>query len=289
MPADVACERLRLSRNGGQAERDGLALRADRAEARGDGLTLRADCGGQALSLWTTETAWRDWLAPRLAAPPLRELPEDWLPLLAAWSLASLDDWQRELGLPPLADARPESAPAPAGERWRLTLSEGERRLPLYVDDAPPGWLDAALDALKPAEQPSLALWLALGWCRADALRRARPGDALPLLGAAEAPDRFWLLGKGCLGRARLDEDGLAWMDEGGAAGNEPGDISELTAVEVGLARLSPAQLAGWQAGKPLRLAMEALPLPRAGALAQGVLLRLDDGWALRIQTRASA
>ncbi|WP_406849958.1 hypothetical protein [Chromobacterium phragmitis] len=284
MPTDVTCERLRLSRDGARSERGGLSLRADRAAASGDGLTLRADCGGQTLALWTTETAWRDWLAPRLAAPPLRDLPDDWRPLLAAWTLAGLDDWQRELGLPPLAGARPESAPAPAGERWRLTLSEGERRLPLYVGDAPTGWLEAVLSALTPAERPCHTLRLALGWCRADALRRAGPGDALPLLGTAEEPDRFWLLGEGCLGRVRLDETGAAWIDEGGM----PDGADGLLPVVAGIARLAPDQLADWQAGHPLRLAAEAFPLLSAGRLAQGSLLRLDDGWAMRLQTPAA-
>ncbi|AKK24857.1 FliM/FliN family flagellar motor switch protein [Pandoraea oxalativorans] len=281
-----------LSRMGASAELEGARLIADRAGANGPGVRLRARCGGEPLCFWVPEPAWCDWIAPQLATHAWTQVPPDLLPLVAAWTLAPLDGWLQRLGAQALCAPEVDAGDAPP-PGWRFTLQEGDRRLPLYVQEAPAGVMQVLLAALAPSPEQHHELALALGWCQlaGDAPAHVAVGDALPLLGMAETLDTLWLHPEASPGRLQLLDDRhaviaaapLPWVEE------LPDTVR--LAVEVGRVRMSAAALADWTPGTDVALearAHVALRLTQGERLwGQGRLLRLDDAWAVRIDARA--
>lgn len=292
LPATLSL--FELSRIGASAEHEGCRFDSDFAQPSGDGLRLTARSDGEDLAFWVPETEWRDWLQPQLAVPRRGPIDAELLPLLAAWTLSPLDGWLQATGLPGLVAAEVENGDAPP-PGWRLTLSMGSRRLPLYLEQAPAGWLQAMLTALQPSPQGEHELALALGWCVLTEPDWAdvAVGDALPIIGMGDSLDAFWLHPQACPGRILLRESGDAVADGAALPLGEPSAGEWRLAVEAGRARFSALDLAAWRPEAqlfPRAAAYPALHLTRHGkTLALGQLLRLDDGWAVRIASRAGA
>lgn len=307
---------LELSRVGATAELDGcrvvadwvaapLAAQADAQVAnqftdqiadptRGPGLHLCVSCDGEPLSFWVPEAAWCEWLAPQLASTALAQIAPEWLPLLAAWTLSPLDGWLQQLGRGALSLPAASVGEAPAGG-WRLTLIAGSRRLPLWVRQASPGTLRTLLAALTPSHEQTHELGLGLGWCllEHDAWRRVGVGDALPIVGMADTLDTLWLHPSASPGQLRLQDTQRAEITHAPLppADAQPGILR--LCVEAGRARLSAHALAGWVPGAALKLDARAHTVLRLCTherlWAQGQLLRLEDGWAVRITARADS
>lgn len=281
-----------LSRMGASAELEGARLVADQAGASGPGVQLRARCGGELLCFWVPEAAWCDWIAPQLATHAWTQVPPDLLPLVAAWTLAPLDGWLQQLGADTLGQPEMGAGDAPP-YGWRFTLQAGARRLPLYVQEAPAQVLQALLTALEPSSEQHHELALALGWCQlaSDALEHVAVGDALPMLGMAETLDTLWLHPEASPGQLQLLDAERAVITEAPLPLADDLPDTVRLAVEVGRARVSAATLAAWTPGTDVSLdarAHVALRLTQGERLwGQGQLLRLDDGWAVRLDARA--
>lgn len=281
-----------LSRIGASAQLDGCRLVADQAQGSGPGLVLSTRCGGEPLCFWVPEAEWCSWIAPQLAVPTLAQVDPELLPPLAAWTLAPLGGWLQQQGLGALTPPTAATGDAPA-HGWRLTLHDGERQLPLYLRQAPQGLLQALLAALTPSPQQEHELTLALGWCllERDALRRLDVGDALPILGMADTLDTLWLHPDASPGRIRLHDAQRAVVADAPLPLDEAPDGTLRLTVEAGRARLAADALSSWAPGAELAIDARAhatLRLTAGGRQwAQGQLLRLDDGWAVRIGSRA--
>lgn len=280
---------FRLSRIGATSRQGELELEADLSRPTGPGLRLTTSSDGCVLHLWISEAAWCSWLDPQLATPSLEQIEESLYPLLASWTLAPLDEWLQAQGLPPLAPATLSRADAPP-LCWRLTLGNEGRRLPLCLESVPPALLHRWLSALTPSAGRVHEFGLQLGWCQLpeEELTTPRLGEALPLHGMTEAPDRFWLhplkgaqlqLVNGQLGRALPGRPLYA---------SPPGTVRLM--VEVGRISLDAATLANWEPDLECTVHPQTYPTLRllrgAELWAEGELLRMDDGWAVRLTTQ---
>ncbi|VVE55427.1 FliM/FliN family flagellar motor switch protein [Pandoraea sputorum] len=282
-----------LSRIGATAHLDGCVLVADRAQAGGPGLTLSTRCGGELLCFWVPEREWCDWIAPQLPVHALAQIPSELLPLLAGWTLAPLDGWLQQQDLGALSQPEASTGEAP-GHGWRLTLEDGARRLPLFVQHAPAALFQALLATLTPSPEQEHDLPLALGWCllAPAALHGLEVGDALPIIGMADTLDVLWLHPDASPGQLNLHDAHCAVVVDAPTppADDLPGTLR--LAVEVGRARLAAGALASWVPGVELHIDARAHAALRLTAgervWAQGQLLRLDDGWAMRIDARAA-
>ncbi|WP_312978145.1 translocation protein in type III secretion [Atlantibacter sp.] len=280
---------FRLSRIGATSRLGAIELEADMSRPTGQGLRLTTHCDGSELHLWISEAAWCAWLDPKLVTPSLAQIEERLYPLLASWTLAPLDEWLQAQGLPSLAPATLSRADTPA-LCWRFTLGSEGWRLPLCLESVPPALLHRWLGALTPNPDRVHELGLQLGWCQLpeEELTATRAGEVLPLLGMGEAPDRFWLhplggtqlqLINGQLGRALPGKPFCA----------PPPGTARLM-VEVGKISLDAATLANWAPDLECAVTPHAYPtlllLRGAERWAEGELLRMDDGWAVRLTTQ---
>ncbi|MBL0526828.1 hypothetical protein JD490_18195 [Aeromonas dhakensis] len=280
---------FRLSRIGATSRLGALELEADLSRPTGQGLRLTTHCDGSDLHLWISEAAWCAWLDPKLVAPSLAQIEESLYPLLASWTLAPLDEWLQAQGLPSLAPATLSRAEAPA-LCWRLTLGSEGRRLPLCLESVPPALLHRWLSALTPSPDRVHELGLQLGWCQLpeEELTIPRLGDVLPLYGMGETPDRFWLHP---LGGAQLQLiDGQLGRALPGQPFCAPPPGTARLMVEVGKISLDAATLASWVPDLECAVTSQAYPTLRllrgAELWAEGELLRMDDGWAVRLTTQ---
>ncbi|EJW2129039.1 hypothetical protein QDX91_004474 [Salmonella enterica] len=115
-----------------------------------------------------------------------------------------------------------------------------------------------------------------------------RLGDILPLFGMGEAPDRFWLHP---LGGAQLQ---LINRQLGRAlpvmplSAAPPGTVRLM--AEVGKISLDAATLASWAPDLDCIVTSQTYPTLRllqdAELWAEGDLLRMDNGWAVRLTTQ---
>ncbi|EKS7794213.1 translocation protein in type III secretion [Edwardsiella piscicida] len=283
-----------LSRLDASAEINGLRIQADRHQPSGSGLCLESRCDDLAIALWVG-AEWSGWLAPQLAAPSLAHIEPDLHPAVASWLLSPLNAWLQAASLPELASPTLHQAEAPK-RCWRLTFTRADARLSLYMTQIAPALLTRWLAALTPPAEREHTLPLVLGWCwlAAEEAAKIAPGDALPLQGMAPQPDCFWLSSpdspeqlrlndaeSGVVVRAALPTVALAAADE----------ICLL--AEAGRVSLSAQSLGEWAPGLETPLNAYAYPrlqLSLRGApWAEGTLLRLDDGWAVRITRRIPA
>ncbi|MEN2428367.1 hypothetical protein [Chromobacterium vaccinii] len=288
MAIETILDAFHLSRVGACAEHEGRLIEADLARADGQGLLLSTMCDGAALTLWAAEADWRAWLEPQLAVGELAGIEAGLLPVLAAWTLAPLDGFLRAQGLPGLAEPAVAPAPAPGGECWRLTLRDGPRRLPLYLREAPPDWLAA----LRPSREQTHLLALGLGWCLLSEQDwdKVAVGDALPIHGMADALDSLWLHPEASPGRVRLLDAERAVVEAPSPGLDQAPSGTLRLAVEAAAIRVSADALADWETDREIDAPAAAHPMLRLTAQgrlwAQGQLLRLDDGWAVRILAR---
>ncbi|MHA7000658.1 hypothetical protein [Aeromonas schubertii] len=280
---------FRLSRIGATSSLGELELEAELSRPTGPGLRLSTCSDGSELHLWISEAAWCAWLDPRLATPSLAQIEESLYPLLASWTLAPLDQWLQAQGLPSLAPATLCRAEAPA-LCWRLTLGSEGRQLPLCLESVPPALLHRWLSALTPSPERIHELGLQLGWCQLPEaeLTTLSLGDVLPLHGMDEAPDRFWLHP---LGGARLQLiDGQSGRALPGKPLCAPPPGTARLMVEVGKISLDATTLASWVPDLECAVTPQAYPTLRllrgAELWAEGELLRMDDGWAVRLTTQ---
>ncbi|MHC9247744.1 hypothetical protein [Aeromonas jandaei] len=281
---------LRLSRIGAVSTLTDLELEAALACPSGPGIRLSSRCGEAELSLWISEASWCTWLAPEIMAPSLDQIDETLYPLLASWTLAPLDEWLQAQRLPALAQAKLARDEAPP-LCWRLTLSRAGLSLPLYLDDVPEELLDLWLSALSPNPARQHDFNLQLGWCQLPEARLSDLvlGEALPLNGLEEAPDRFWLYPLAGGVQLQLLAADLAQVVPASPLLPPPEGTVRLR-VEAGSIRLDAVTLADWSPGLEFTPQVHAYPglrLMRDDRLwAEGTLLRLDDGWAVRLTTQ---
>ncbi|WFN95581.1 translocation protein in type III secretion [Edwardsiella ictaluri] len=280
-----------LSRLDASAEINGIQIQADRHQPSGSGLRLESQCDDLAITLWAG-AEWSDWLAPQLVVPALEQIEPDLHPAVAGWLLSPLNAWLQAASLPGLTSPALHQADAP--ERcWRLTFTRADARLSLYMTQIAPDLLTRWLAALTPPAQREHTLPLVLGWCWLPAEEAARitPGDALPLQGMAPQPDCFWLSSPDSPEQLRLNdaESGVvvrATLPT--VAPTAPDEICLL--AEAGRVSLKAESLGQWAPGLETSLnacAYPRLQLSRRGTLwAEGTLLQLDDGWAVRITRR---
>ncbi|MBV8048523.1 MAG: hypothetical protein JO171_15340 [Paludibacterium sp.] len=279
---DWALDLFLQTRIGAQGASGEAVVTARRARPAGPGVRIDAYGDGEALSFWVPEADWCGWLAPHWPAPALAALDRTMWPLAAGWTLTVLDGLLSAAGLAPCAAARPMPAEAPAARHWCLLCQSETRRLPLFVLAAPEAWLRGVLAALAPDEAAWLSLPLGLGWCPAPATLAV--GDGLAIAGAGEELDQFWLHPAATPGRLRLIAPDLA---EIGAAATTPPALPGAWTVEVAALRAPAAALWPWRPGEAVAVEVAPYPLARlasgGGVMAQGELLRLTDGWAVRI------
>lgn len=280
---------FRLSRIGATSSLGELELEATLSRPTGPGLRLSTQSDGSDLHLWISESAWCSWLGPQLATPSLDQIEESLYPLLASWTLAPLDEWLQAQELPPLAPAALSRAEAPA-LCWRLTLGSEGRRLPLCLESVPPGLLHRWLSALTPSTDRIHELGLQLGWCQLPEVELTTPslGEIMPLHGMSDAPDRFWLHP---LGGARVQLlDGLLGRALPSMPLCSPPLGTVRLMVEVGKIRLDAATLASWAPDFEFTVYPQSYPTLRllrgAELWGEGALLRMEDGWAVRLTTQ---
>ncbi|TDR76602.1 hypothetical protein [Paludibacterium purpuratum] len=280
---DPTLDLFLLSRIGASAFSDETRVTARRAQPSGSGVRIDAQCDGAALAFWVAEADWCAWLAPHWPVPALAALDKALWPLAAGITLTPLERLLTAAGLAPCQAARLTPAEAPTVRSWCLLCEDEARRLPLYVQTAPSDWLAGLLQMLRPDDSAMLTVPLGLGWCMAsDGLAL---GDALPVLGAGDALDRFWLHPALAPGRIRLSSATAAQIDEPLA---QPTGLVGAWSVEVAALRAATHQLWPWQPGAAVDVQVMTHPLARlvsAGRTqALGTLLRLTDGWAVRIE-----
>lgn len=295
-----------LSRIGASVEFDGYHLCSDylscddlsgdqisceQAKPVGAGIRLRTRSEGEEIWLWVPETEWCAYLAPQLAAPSLAQIAPELLPLLASWTLAPLDGWLQQSGQTALAPASAEAAPAPAAG-WRLLLTQGARCLPIYLEQVPERWQLSLLQTLLPSPQQSHTLPLILGWSLLSEQEWATLaiGDALPIVGACDSLERLWLYPGTHPTRLKLIGTTRAVVEEPALPLLEAPPGTLRLSVEAGQATLAACELANWAPGNEIALQASATPLLQLSAegrlMAQGELLRMDNGWAVRIRSR---
>ena len=284
-------EIFNLSRIGAMAEFDGYRLSSERAEPSGPGVRLRTHSAGEELWLWVPETEWCAYLTPQLAVPALNQIDPALLPLLASWTLAPLDGWLQQSGEPPLTTASAEAAPAPK-RCWRLLLTQGSRCLPVYLEQVPERWQRNLLSSLQPSPQQEHTLPLILGWSLVPQAQwqDLALGDALPIVGACDSLERLWLDPGSAAAQIKLIGATRAQIEEPAPPLFETPPGTLLLSVEAGRATFRASELANWAPGNELSLQASASPLLHlmleGRLMAQGELLRLDNGWAVRINSR---
>ena len=283
---------FQLSRIGAFADLDETRLCAAYRAIGGPGLRLDTHCDGRRLSFWMPEQSWCAWLAPQLDIPAFAAVGPAWTAVRANWTLIPLNELLQRAALSPCDAATIEPADAPADVRWQFILSADTRRLPLAVLEAPWEWTEALLSALQPAQEQLHTLALALGWCFLSELEwpQVAIGDALRIDGTGPELDTFWLQAAHSPGRIRIQEDGTAHvLDCASGASDVPTGMLRLD-VEVGHASVPAVELAEWGAGNAVSLRFVRHPqmrLMRGNQLvAQGRLLKLDDGWAFCVDAR---
>ena len=280
-----------LSRIGAMAEFNGYQLSSDMAQPAGPGIRLHTRSQGDEIWLWVPEAEWCAYLAPQLAAPTLASIDPELLPLLASWTLAPLDGWLQEAGASALTPATAEVAAAPTA-CWRLLLTQGPRCLPIYLEQVPEHWQLNLLRTLQPSSERHHTLPLILGWSLVPEVEWETLviGDALPIAGACDSLERLWLYPGTTLARITLIGATRAVVEESALPLLETPQGTLQLAVEAGRATFAACELANWAPGNELSLQACATPLLQlsvAGHLmAQGELLRLDNGWAVRITSR---
>lgn len=293
MRADPVLDIFHLSRIGATAEHDGHRLHSHIARPAGHGVRLSSHCEGEALTFWIPESDWCAWLAPQLAVPSADDIADELRSLLASWTLAPLHDFLQAQGLPGCSPAGAEAASAPDGDYWRITVETGGQRLPLYLVDAPADWRRSLLAAFAPSPDATHDLALGLGWCLVpeESWPKVCVGDALPLHGMADALDRLWLHPAATPGRIQMVEANHAVVDEVSVDPIEAPPGTLCLAVEAARTRMTADELARWEPGHQLMLQAGALPVlqltTRNGLVASGQLIRLEDGWAVRICARS--
>jgi type III secretion protein Q len=280
---EPASDLLLLSRIGARGESGATRITARRARPSGCGVRIDALCDGMALAFWVAEADWCAWLAPQWPIPSLAALDQALWPLAAGWTLTPVTALLSAEGLAPCRAARLAPAPAPDACLWCLLCESEELRLPLYLQAVPSAWLAGILSALNPDRAATVSLPLALGWCAAPTAAQSL-GDALPVWGVDDALERFWLLPAHSPGRVRIIGPDRAEIAEPALREAAWGACS----VEVAEARLARAALWPWQRGTAIDMPTVVYPLARLVAsgrpLALGSLLRLTDGWAVRLE-----
>lgn len=291
MRPDPALDIFHLSRIGASAEQDDHRLLSHIARPAGRGVRISSQFEGEALTFWVPEADWCTWLTPHLAIASVDGIADEFRPLLASCTLAPLHDFLQAQGLPGFSSADAEAAAAPEGDYWRITVQTGDHCLPLYLVDVPLDWHRSVLAAFSPNPDEIHDLALGLGWCLLPEKdwNEVCVGDALPLYGMADTLNRFWLHPAASPGRIRLLGVDRAAIDDGsGTLEPPPGTLC--LAVEAARTYITANELACWELGREMTLQVNVLPMLRltthSGLVAFGQLIRLEDGWAVRICAR---
>jgi type III secretion protein Q len=283
---------FQLSRIGACTELDETRLCANYKNAGGPGLRLETHCDGRPLSFWMPEQSWCTWLAPQLDISNFAAVGPAWTAVLANWTLIPLNELLQRAGLPPCDAASIQPATAPIDVRWEFVMEADSRRLPLVILDAPWDWIQPLLAALEPGEDQMHTLALGLGWCLLQEHEWSQLciGDALRIDGAGEDLSEFWLHPTLSPGRIQIQDDGSAQVLDCATGASDAPDSSLRINIEVGHATVPATALANWVPEEPFTIQYARHPelrlMHQNRLLAQGRLLRLDDGWAVRVDTK---
>lgn len=281
-----------LSRIDAQAEYDGYQWRIDRATPCDAGVSLATYSNGEKLEFWVSETEWCAWLKPFLTAPSLAQVAPELYPALASWTLTPLDNWLQHLGALGLGPVSVMQA-TPPELCWRLTLCSGTRCLSIYLAQVSAYWLSVVFSGLQPSSEQEHTLTLTPGWCLVpeSMIDSIRIGDAIPVVGMTDSSAEFWLHPAASPGRVLLHENGRASISEPVTPISDVPSGTWCFTIEAGQARVSAAELAACCNGMEFSLSVSSYPVLRLtlnGVLyAQGQLLRFNDGWAFRVETKA--
>lgn len=281
---------FQMSRIGAGAIFGDMKFQVDLASQSGPGVRLFTRCHETEISLWCPEQTWCSWLMPQLSTSGIEQIEEELRPVIASWTLDPFNRWLEQEGLPNLINATVAvcSVNEPS-QCWRLTLIHEDRRLSLYLDHVPPEILTKWLAAMVPSSSQMHTLTLILGWCTLplDEIDNIAIGDALHVIGIGPDLDRFWLHALDIPEQVQLKDSG------NGVVTSSPHPCSSLPestarfTVEAGKATLDAATLASWSPGMNISLLAHPYMLLQLQweekLWAQGTLVRLDDGWAVRI------
>ncbi|MFM5540430.1 hypothetical protein ACET8U_22615 [Aeromonas veronii] len=289
-----------LSRIGSTSYIGDLELHATLSCPTGQGLHLSTRYDEIALNLWVNEAAWCDWLEPQLTAPSFAQIDQSLHQLLASWTLAPLDEWLQTQGLSRMAPATICRADAPT-QCWCLTIRGSGRRLSIYLDGVPPVLIRQWLSAMTPNSTIFHEFGLLLGWCTLSLseLGTLAKGDVLTLHGIDDALGRFWLKPRE---EALKPADQLPSLDKLQLQLNSDllGQFTQTTyqlpppsfdsvelIVECGSINLEASTLACCSTSFEFPVHITTYPTLRllkdSTLLAEGILLRMDDGWAIRL------
>lgn len=293
-----------------RAETDGsTAIALDLKSCGGDGVMLSLMVDGQRARVWADESAWCDWLSPRLDVQRLQQIPPDLLGLLVHWALLPLQPHAEQAGLGMPRFAGIETGSCARAIAPTLCMRRHDAQLDLRLLDWPEPWISALAQTMRDCRPrlsvPPIPVALAAGWTRMTRAQLAglQPGDGVVIDRAVRVEQgHAWLIAERPL--ARLSFDGYSWaveesfqeeyeMDQIGDASLTRGGLTDdsivLTAVaEVGRLSMSLDTLRELQAGQVLELAHAShgrVTLTVSGQpVASGTLLRVGDKLVMRVE-----
>ncbi|CAG9185927.1 hypothetical protein [Cupriavidus pampae] len=287
------------------ADPEGAQLLLSRQSIGGNGLLVEFAVGGEPASAWIADTAWCDWLLPRLCIQSFADTPQDLLPVVGQWAFGPLHACLDTLSLGPVEfiSARagrcaPRAAPV-------LALVNGDRSLPLRVVEWPVHSMESLIGRMTdvtslvgaaPTRGRMTAGWVHL---RRGELAGLRQGDILILDEEARIEhNEAWLMVDElavkvrCVDNAASDmRDATAWEIVSIAPRpvthpENPVSDGPVTAVaDLGDAVILP-HTGPLCCGERIRMQLTpaAVSLRGLGDLdLLGQLVRLDDALALRI------
>lgn len=279
---------FRLSRLGATAQINDIHIVASVTRPTGPGVRLSSRSDGRPIGVWVAEQEWCTWLEPQLSVSAFDRIDEEFLPLLAGWTLSPMHDWLQFRGLPGLESVAATAAGAPS-HCWSLTFTRAEYRLTVYLDRLPAEILKNWLTQLTPSSSQKHFLTMSLGWCLLSEkeISRMTVGDVLPVTGMDADPDRFWIQGIDIPGKlqVRNKQQGIV-VDSSLPFPPQEHGLSALK-LETSLIILDAATLSEWAPDIELSFSIYSYPQLHLSFLgkirAYGCLVKFDNRWGVRI------
>lgn len=282
----------------------------------GTGLLITGRVGTESLQMWVDESQWCQWIRPIISVNHWASVPGDLHTALLTWCCAALHQRLSAMAIAPLQLTEIHASDCALRRGWTVKLVRAEAQLDLHFLLPPLGWLEAINALMVPlpaATSPgtvTIPIALIAGWSEMalSTLSTLRCGDALrlhrvyavehgewglfthrPLARVIETPQQQFECGD------TMDawED---WLDFSPAredsSATSISTLPENTTVRVvaqaATLEIALSQLAALKTGDivdcPVNQTGDLVLLVAGKPLGRGILLKIDDRYAVRIE-----
>ena len=270
-----------LSREGARFSGWNFEFTVDKHKPTGSGVSLVTECSGDRLVLWIPEKEWCEWVSLQVPVSSFRETEKDLLPVIADWLLSPLSTLLHEYKIPAFEKVTSVSAGGPVHSCWRVSVSQNNYILPIYMKQVPDKWWLSVMTLMNPSKDLIHEFPLSLGWAllERDQWKKIVAGDAVSLVGVNDSLSCFHL----CVGKQNfqlnISGNGSGMVSK--ASSLLPDNLAEdlhVIWLDVGVISLSSSALSGWEDGKMVEYNFIAYP---------EASLRINM-WSVRLKTKSS-